>query len=188
MTPMPMVDLDPAPRIILLRKYMVDYPDVGKILRKLAETVTVFDSDLRRLVVDMFATMYRNNGVGLAANQIGLWLKVAVVDITSGCDPAAKIVLINPEIVESSGSQVDWEGCLSLPGFRERVTRPMHVKVRARNEQGGEYTVTGEGLLARALVHEIDHLNGKVYLARVSGVRRSIVEAKIKKLKRQGKW
>ena len=187
MTPLPTLITD-QPRLMLLRKYGVNYPDVGRILGKAAEPVTEFDNRLRQLIVDMFHTMYRNDGIGLAANQIGLWLRVAVVDISGGNDPAAKIVLVNPEIVESSGGQVDWEGCLSLPGFREKVKRHQKVRVRAQNECGDEYEIEGEGLLARALQHEIGHLDGKTYLDEISGLRRTMVRDKIKKLMRQGKW
>lgn len=190
MTPLPTLSTLPVdqPRLMMLRKYGIDYPDVGRILGKAAEPVTEFDAKLRRLIVDMFHTMYRNNGVGLAANQIGLWLRVAVVDISSGDDPAAKIVLVNPEIVESSGSQVDWEGCLSLPGFRERVKRYQRIRVRAQNECGDEYEIEGEGLLARVLQHECGHLEGKTYLDHISSLRRSMVRDKVGKLIRQGKW
>lgn len=185
---MPLPTLAIEPRLMLLRKYGVNYPDVGRILGKTAVAVTEFDDNLRRLIVDMFHTMYRNNGVGLAANQIGLWLQVAVVDISSGNDPAAKIVLVNPEIIESSGSQVDWEGCLSLPGFREKVKRYQQVKVRAQNECGDEYEIEGEGLLARALQHEIGHLAGELYIDHISSLRRSMIKNKIKKLIRRGQW
>ncbi len=175
-------------RQMLLRKYGINYPDVGRVLGKTSVEVTEFDARLRQLVVDMFHTMYMNDGVGLAANQIGLWLRVAVVDTSFGSDPAARIVLVNPEVVEMSGSQVDWEGCLSIPGFREQVTRPSACKVWAQNECGERYKIAGGGLLARVLMHECDHLDGKVYLDRVSRLRRSIVTGKIKNLRKQGKW
>lgn len=187
MTPPPTLLTD-QPRLMLLRKYGVNYPDVGRILGKAAVTVTEFDAKLRRLILDMFHTMYRNDGVGLAANQIGLWLRVAVVDISGGTDPASKIVLVNPEIIESSGSQTEWEGCLSLPGFREKVKRYQRVKVRARNECGDEYEIEGDGLLARAVQHEIGHLDGKTYLDEISSLRRTMVKDKVRKLMRQGKW
>lgn len=188
MTPLPTLSTLPEPRLMLLRKYGVNYPDVGRILGQAAEPVTEFDDRLRQLIVDMFHTMYRNDGIGLAANQIGLWLQVAVIDISSGNDPSAKIVLVNPEIIESSGSQVDWEGCLSLPGFREKVKRYQRVMVRAQNECGDEYEIEGEGLLARALQHECRHLDGKTYLDEISSLRRTMVRDKVRKLMRQGKW
>ena len=179
-----------GPRRILLLKYGVKYPDgSGKILTKPAAEVTVFDERLRQLIADMFHTMYKMQGVGLAATQIGLGMRIAVVDITSGRDPAGKIVLVNPDLVETGADcQVEWEGCLSLPGFREKVSRPEDCRVRAQNERGEWHEVLATGLLARALQHEIGHLDGELYIDCISRLRKSLIEGKIKKLKRQGRW
>src|SRR5215469_9090149 len=131
------------------------------VLEQKAEEVTEFDTpELHKLIDDMFESMYAARGVGLAAPQIGIGKRLAVIDISTGEDPTQKIVLINPEIVEREGSQTGEEGCLSLPSFREPVTRPSKVTVRARDAKGAEFEMRGEELLARAFLHETDHLNG----------------------------
>lgn len=178
----------PSPRLLLILKHGVHYPRCGKVLTSPAAEVTEFDAKLRQLIVDMFFTMYKADGVGLAATQIGLGIRVAVVDTSFGEDPAARIVLVNPRIVDMSGSQVDLEGCLSLPGFKERVERAAVCRVEAQDENGNWREFTGEGLLARALQHECDHLDGKLFIDRVSGLRRSLVMSKVNKLRKQGKW
>src|SRR5690242_199271 len=132
------------------------YPIVkfgNPVLEKPSETVTIFDDDLKKLVEDMFESMYAAKGVGLAAPQIGISKRIAVIDVTFKEDPSAKIVLVNPEIVHTEGKQSSSEGCLSLPEFRENVTRPMKVTARAQDLQGRTIEVTGEELLARALLH-----------------------------------
>ena len=180
----------PPGRQLLLVKYGVIYPQnsMTHVLTKPASPVVTFDAPLRQLILDMFHTMYAMQGVGLAATQVGLGLRVAVADASNGRRPADKLVLINPEMVESSGEQTDWEGCLSLPGFKERVTRPNECWVRAQDERGDWHDIEGEGLLARILCHEIDHLDGKLYTHRISSLKRSVMMGKIKKLKRQGRW
>jgi peptide deformylase len=167
------------------------YPVVkfgNPVLEKSADAVTVFDAALRKLVDDMFESMYAARGVGLAAPQIGISKRLAVIDVSFQEDPKAKLVLINPEIVRSEGKQRGSEGCLSLPEFREEVTRPMRVTVRAQDATGKHFETTGEELLARALVHETDHLNGKLYISHISALKRDLMKRKIRKLMKAGEW
>ncbi len=158
------------------------------VLDKPAAPITVFDDELRKLVEDMFESMYAAHGVGLAAPQIGIGKRIAVIDVTFKEDPDAKIVLINPEIVHTEGRLTASEGCLSLPEFRENVTRPRKVTARAQDVQGKTIEVTGEELLARALVHETDHLNGKLYINHISALKRDLIKRKVRKLMKQGEW
>jgi len=167
------------------------YPVVkygNPVLEKSAETITVFDDALRQLVEDMFESMYAARGVGLAAPQIGISKRLAVIDVSFKEDPKAKLVLVNPEIVRTEGKQRGSEGCLSLPEFREDVTRPMRVTVRAQDATGKHFETTGEELLARALVHETDHLNGKLYVSHISALKRDLMKRKIRKLMKAGEW
>ena len=158
------------------------------VLEKKAAIITEFDEELRKLADDMFESMYAAHGVGLAAPQIGISKRIAVIDVTFKEDPEAKIVLVNPEIVHTEGRQTSSEGCLSLPEFREKVTRPMKVKVRAQNLEGKTIEVEGEELLARALLHETDHLNGKLYISHISALKRDLMKRKIRKLIKAGEW
>ena len=158
------------------------------VLERLAAPVTVFDAGLRKLVEDMFESMYEAHGVGLAAPQIGISKRIAVVDVTFKEDPSQKMVLINPEIIHKEGRQVSNEGCLSLPEFREKVTRPNRVTVRAQDVHGKTFERTGEDLLARALLHETDHLNGKLFISHISALKRDLIKRKIRKLARAGEW
>jgi peptide deformylase len=158
------------------------------VLEKQAATVTEFDDELRKLAGDMFESMYAAHGVGLAAPQIGISKRVAVIDVTFKEDPKAKIVLVNPEIIHTEGRQTSSEGCLSIPEFREKVTRPMRVTVRAQNLAGKTIEVSGEELLARALMHETDHLNGKLYISHVSALKRDMIKRKIRKMMKTGEW
>lgn len=158
------------------------------VLETPAETVTEFNEDLRKLVEDMFESMYEAHGVGLAAPQIGIGKRIAVIDITFKEDPNAKLVLINPEIIHTEGRQRGTEGCLSLPEFREDVTRPNKVTVRAQDLEGKWFEHTGEELLARALMHETEHLQGKLYISHISALKRDLMKRKIKKLMRAGEW
>ena len=137
---------------------------------------------------DMFESMYAAHGVGLAAPQIGISKRIVVIDINFKEDPKDKLVLVNPEIIRMEGRQRGSEGCLSLPEFREDVTRPNVVTVRAQDLQGKWFETTGEELLARALMHETDHLNGKLYISHVSALKRDIMKRKIRKLMRAGEW
>jgi len=165
---------------------IVKYGD--PVLEKPCPPVTAFDEELRKLVADMFESMYAAHGVGLAAPQIGISKRVAVVDVTFKEDPNAKLVLVNPEILHTEGKQKDNEGCLSLPEFRERVTRPNKVTVRAQDLQGKFFEHTGEGLLARAFMHETDHLDGKLFIQHVSTLKRDLIKRKVRKLIKAGEW
>jgi peptide deformylase len=159
------------------------------VLEKQAEKITEFDTpELHKLIEDMFESMYAAKGVGLAATQIGLSKRIAVIDVTSGEDPAQKIVLINPEIVDRQGSQTSEEGCLSLPTFREPVTRAKKVTIRARNAKGEPFELTGEDLLARAFLHETEHLNGTLYISHISPLKRDLIRRKIRKLQKANEW
>jgi peptide deformylase len=158
------------------------------VLETPAAPVEKFDEKLAALVQDMFESMYAAQGVGLAAPQIGVGLRVAVVDVTSGKNPEAKLVLANPEIIHSESEQREEEGCLSLPGFRGHVARPLYVTLRAQDASGKEFEMRGEGLLARAFCHEIDHLHGTLFLAHLSMLKRDLIRRKIRKLKKAGDW
>jgi peptide deformylase len=159
------------------------------VLEKQAESVTEFDTpELHKLIEDMFESMYAAKGVGLAAPQIGIAKRIAVIDLSVAEDPAQKIVLINPEIIRKEEFQTGEEGCLSLPGFREQVTRPKTVTVRAQNIKGEPFEMTGEELLARAFAHEIDHLNGRLYISHVSALKRDLIRRKVRKLVKAGEW
>ena len=158
------------------------------LLEKPAETVTEFDDGLKKLIDDMFESMYEAHGVGLAAPQIGIGKRIAVVDVTFKEDPNAKLVLVNPEIIHTEGRQTSQEGCLSIPDFREKVTRARTVTVKAQDVKGKWFEHTGEDLLARALLHETDHLNGKLYISHVSALKRDLIKRKVKKLIKAGEW
>jgi peptide deformylase len=165
---------------------IVKYGD--PVLERPGAPITNFDDELRKLVDDMFESMYAAHGVGLAAPQIGISKRIAVIDVSFKEDPEAKIVLINPEIIHTEGRINSNEGCLSLPEFREKVTRARKVTARAQNLQGETFEVTGEDLLARALLHETDHLNGKLYIGHISALKRDMMKRKIRKLVKQGEW
>ena len=150
--------------------------------------VTRFDAELRELVDDMFSTMYAAQGVGLAAPQVGVSKRISVIDVSFKEDPKAKIVIINPEIIRKEGKQVGQEGCLSIPDFRENVTRANSVTVRAQDAHGEWFEASGDGLLARAFQHEIDHLDGKLFLFHLSALKRDLIKRKIKKLRLSGDW
>ena len=165
---------------------IVKYGD--PILEKPTSAVKEFGTEFEQLTEDMFASMYAAQGVGLAAPQIGMTLRVAVVDVTTGKNPEAKIVLANPEIIHAEGEVREEEGCLSIPGFRGYVMRPQFVTVRAQNAKGESFEIRGENLLARAFCHEIDHLNGILFLQHLSMLKRDLIRRKIKKLKKQGEW
>jgi peptide deformylase len=158
------------------------------VLEKPSAAITKFDDGLRKLADDMFESMYAAHGVGLAAPQIGISKRIAVIDITFKEDLEARIVLVNPEIIHLEGRLTSNEGCLSLPEFREKVTRARKVTARAQNLKGETFEVTGEDLLARALLHETDHLNGKLYISHISALKRDIIKRKIRKLVKTGEW
>ena len=159
------------------------------VLEREAETVTAFDTpELHKFLADMFDSMYAAKGVGLAAPQIGFGRKITVIDVSNGENPDDKLVLINPKIVKVEGKQVGEEGCLSIPGFREQVRRGRVVTVRAQNAQGEVFDKTAEDLLARAFLHETDHLYGRLYITHISALKRDLMKRKIKKLQRAGDW
>jgi len=158
------------------------------VLEKPSEKVAVFDEELKNLVDDMFESMYAARGVGLAAPQIGIPLRIAVVDVTFKEDPGAKIVLINPEIIHKEGRHTQSEGCLSIPDFRENVSRAKVATIRAQDLTGKVFEKTGDDLLARAFQHETDHLNGKLYISHISALKRDLIKRKIRKMVKAGEW
>jgi peptide deformylase len=165
---------------------IVKYGD--PVLETPTKPVETFDEEFRKLTDDMFESMYAAQGVGLAAPQIGMGLRVTVIDVTNGKNPEAKLVCANPQIIHAEGEQHEEEGCLSLPGFRGRVLRPAFVTVRAQNVTGEEFEMRGEGLLARAFCHEIDHLDGILFINHLSILKRDLIKRKIRKLKKAGEW
>ena len=165
---------------------IVKYGD--PILEKPAQAISKFDAELAELAEDMFATMYAAQGIGLAAPQIGKSIRIAVVDVTGGKNPEAKIVMVNPQISHGEGEKREEEGCLSIPGFRGYVVRPQFVTIKALDLNGQPFEIRGEDLLARAFCHEIDHLNGILFLQHLSMLKRDLIRRKIKKLKKQGEW
>ena len=159
------------------------------VLEREAATVTEFDTpELHKFLDDMFESMYAAKGVGLAAPQIGVSKKIAVIDVSNGENPDDKLVIINPTILKIDGKQEGEEGCLSIPGFREQVRRARSVTIRAQNARGEQFEKTGEDLLARAFLHETDHLYGRLYITHISALKRDLMKRKIKKLQRAGDW
>ncbi len=165
---------------------IVKYPD--PILQNVTEPVTEFNAELRTLAADMFESMYAAKGIGLAAPQIGVGKRLTVIDLSNKESPEEKIVLVNPEVIEREGRLYEEEGCLSLPEIREKVVRAARVKVRAQNLDGEWFEIDGEELLARAMQHEIDHLDGVLFIFRLSGLKRDLILRKIRKLQRTGEW
>ncbi len=158
------------------------------VLARPAAPVAEVTGETRALIDDMIETMYAAPGIGLAAPQVGVPLRVCVIDITGGKHGAEVVVLINPEFVERTGMQLEEEGCLSVPGHNATVARPEHVVVRGLNRNGEAVTVEGTGLLARALQHEIDHLEGTLFVDRLRGLRRDLILRKVRKQQRAGTW
>jgi peptide deformylase len=170
----------------MIRK-IVKYGD--KVLETPAQGIAEFNTpELDQLVADMFETMYAAKGLGLAAPQVGISQRLTVIDISQGEDESKRLVLINPEIIAREGSQVGEEGCLSIPGFREQVKRAGKVKIRAKNAQGETLEHEGEELLARAMEHEVDHLNGVLFLSHLSPLKRDLIRRKIRKMQKLGEW
>ena len=165
---------------------IVKYPD--PILSQPGEPVTEFNVELRKLVSDMFETTYASQGIGLAAPQVNVSKRVTVIDVSMGKDPKDKLVLVNPEIIVSEGRLYEEEGCLSFPDIREKVVRAAKVRIRAQNEHGKWFEMDGEDLLARAFQHEIDHLDGVLFLFRMSALKRSLNLRKIRKMQADGEW
>lgn len=167
-------------------RQIVKYPD--PILQRPTELVTEFNDELRQLVDDMFESMYEARGIGLAAPQIGVGLRLTVLDLSNKKDPEEKIVLVNPEITFQEGRQYGEEGCLSLPDIREKVVRAQYIKLRAQDLSGEWFEMDGEELLARAILHEVDHLDGVLFLFRISALKRDLAMRRIRKMQRAGQW
>ena len=158
------------------------------ILSEPTRAVEIVTPEIDQLIDDMIETMYAAPGIGLAAPQVGIPLKLLVIDLSMGKDPAALTVIINPEFVERDGMQLEEEGCLSIPGFTATVARPKRVVVKGLNRDYEEFTIEGTGLLARALQHEVDHLNSCLFVDRLRGISRDLILRKIKKMTKAGKW
>ena len=157
-------------------------------LRTESEKVDSFDGELEKIVKNLFDTMYGSPGIGLAAAQIGLNLRLATIDLSVGEDAGKRIVLCNPEIIAVEGEQKSDEGCLSIPDFSDTVIRPQKVTVRGLDLHGEEFTIEAEGLLARCLSHEIDHMNGVLFIDHLSSLKRTLIRNRIKKLAKAGEW
>lgn len=165
---------------------IVKYPE--PVLQQPGEPVTEFNGELHKFVNDMFETMYASQGIGLAAQQVGVAKRVTVIDLSLGKDPAQKLVIINPEVIEREGRQYEEEGCLSFPEIREKVVRAAKVRIRAQDEKGKWFEMDGEELLARAFQHEVDHLDGMLFIFRMSALKRDLNLRKIRKMQREGTW
>jgi peptide deformylase len=158
------------------------------LLHGRAEPVAHVDDSVQRIIDDMIETMYAAPGIGLAATQVGIPLRLFVVDLSVGRNPADLIVMVNPELVERDGMQLEEEGCLSVPGFNATVVRPARIVVNGLDRQERPQTIEAKGLLARAFQHEIDHLDGTVFVDRLRGIKRDVIVRKIQKLQRSGRW
>jgi peptide deformylase len=165
---------------------IVKYPE--PVLSQPGEPVTEFNGDLAKLADDMFETMYASQGIGLAAPQVAVSKRITVIDLSQGKDPAQKLVLVNPEVIVREGRQYEEEGCLSFPEIREKVVRAATVRVRAQDLKGKWFEMDGEELLARAFQHEIDHLDGMLFIFRMSALKRDLTLRKIRKMQREGTW
>jgi peptide deformylase len=160
----------------------------ASVLHEPAAAVRDITTDVDRLVSDMIETMYAAPGIGLAAPQVGVALRIFVIDLSIGRDPNGLIVMINPEFVERDGMQLEDEGCLSVPGFNATVVRPQRAVVRGMDRDGTSRSIDGVGLLARAFQHEMDHLDGTLFVDRLRGIKRDLIVRKIRKLSKAGKW
>ncbi len=165
---------------------IVKYPE--PVLSQPGEPVTEFNDELRQLVADMFETTYAAQGIGLAAPQVGVSKRLTVIDLSLGKDAKDKLVLINPEVISSEGRLYEEEGCLSFPEIREKVVRAAKVRIRAQDEYGKWFEMDGEELLSRAMQHEIDHLDGILFIFRMSPLKRNLNLRKIRKMQSEGKW
>jgi peptide deformylase len=165
---------------------IVKYPD--PVLSRPGEPVTEFNAELHKLIADMFETTYAEQGIGLAAPQVGVSKRLTTIDLSMGKDPKDKLVLINPEIIFREGKQYEEEGCLSFPDIREKVSRAAKVRIRAQDERGKWFEMDGEDLLARCFQHEIDHVDGMLFIFRMSVLKRDLSLRKIRKLQREGTW
>jgi peptide deformylase len=165
---------------------IVKYPE--PVLSQPGEPVSEFDDELRKLVADMFETTYASKGIGLAAPQVGVSKRLTVIDLSLGQDPKQKLVLANPEIIFRDGKAYEEEGCLSFPDIREKVVRAAKVRIRAQDENGKWFEMDGDDLLSRCMQHEIDHVDGMLFIFRMSALKRDLNLRKIRKLQREGKW
>jgi peptide deformylase len=158
------------------------------LLHEPAALVDAITPDIERIIDDMIDTMYAAPGIGLAAPQIGVASRIFVVDVSAGRDPSGLLVFVNPEFVERDGMQLEEEGCLSVPGFNATVVRPARAVVKGLARDGQEHQHDATGLLARAFQHEMDHLDGQLFVDRLRGIKRDLIVRRIKKLQRSGKW
>ena len=165
---------------------IVKYPE--PVLSQPGEPVTEFNAELRKFVDDLFETTYASQGIGLAAPQVGVSKRMTVIDLSMGKEPKDKLVLVNPEVIFSDGRLYDEEGCLSFPEIKEKVVRAAKVRIRAQDLEGKWFEMDGEDLLSRCFQHEIDHLDGKLFIFRMSALKRDLVLRKIRKLQRAGEW
>jgi peptide deformylase len=159
-----------------------------EVLHQPAATVAEITADIHQLIDDMVQTMYAAPGIGLAATQVGVALRIFVADVSSGHNASDLVTFINPQIIEATGSQYEEEGCLSVPGFNATVARPARAVVKGLDRDGQEQVVEGTGLLARCFQHEMDHLDGTLFVDRLRGLQKDLIVRKIKKLSRTGKW
>jgi peptide deformylase len=157
-------------------------------LKSPGKPVDFFNAELERIAKNMIETMYAASGAGLAANQVGIDISITTIDISGGRDSTKLITICNPEIIASEGEQSREEGCLSIPEFSEVVTRPRKIIIRGQDIHGDEIRIEAEDTLARCLSHEIDHLKGVLFIDRLSGLKRSLIRNKIKRLAKAGKW
>jgi peptide deformylase len=158
------------------------------LLHRPSQRVDEITPELHKLIDDMIETMYAAPGVGLAAPQVGVALRLFVVDVSVGRNPKDLMVFVNPEFVERDGMQLEEEGCLSVPGFTATVARPARVLLRGQDRTGAEREVEATGLLARAFQHEMDHLDGRLFVDHLRGIKRDLIVRKIQKLTRAGEW
>jgi len=159
-----------------------------QVLHQKAAPVGDITPQIQQLIDDMVQTMYAAPGIGLAATQVGVALRIFVADVSGGHNPSDLLAFINPEIVEATGSQYEDEGCLSVPGFNATVARPQRAVVKGLSREGQEQVVEGTGLLARCFQHEMDHLEGTVFVDRLRGLQKDLIVRKIRKLSKSGKW
>jgi peptide deformylase len=165
---------------------IVKYPD--PVLSRPGEPITEFNAELHKLIADMFETTYAEQGVGLAAPQVGISKRLTTIDLSMGKDPKQRLVLINPEIISSEGRVYENEGCLSFPEINEKVVRAAKVRIRAQDEQGKWFEMDGIDLLSRCFQHEIDHVDGMLFIFRMSALKRDMVQRSIRKMQRDGVW
>jgi len=165
---------------------ILKYPD--PVLLRPGEPITEFDAELRKLIADMFETTYAEQGIGLAAPQVGVSKRLTVIDLSMGKNPKDKLIIVNPEIISSEGKQYEEEGCLSFPDIREKVARAAKVRIRAQDERGKWFEMDGDELLSRCFQHEIDHVDGMLFIFRMSALKRDLSLRKIRKMQRAGEW